>query len=209
MLPGGPTVVCHPRQRRVLLRAGDVFADDERPIWSQMSFSPPRRTFRLCTRGIEARAMPGGVGDPHAGSCCAGCCCIGRAGLDDHDIDASDRDRLLKDHRAPLRSMGRTAPHGEARPSTICTATARMDHPGALREMTVRATASTCSSRPVHSWPLPDRPSRGARGGNVRAHSAEPSACGRERSARTRPGRALAALRLEAAALASCSGARR
>ena len=74
-----------------------VLADDERPLWTQMSFSAAEENFHACARdGIEARVYWPGVGEVAAAELVLRRLLpLAHEGLRRWGVDAADRDRLL------------------------------------------------------------------------------------------------------------------
>ena len=75
--PPGPTVVDILANAAFYYGLVRVLAEDERPVWTQMSFSAAEDNFHAGARdGIDARVYwPGvGRGPGRPSSCCAGCC---------------------------------------------------------------------------------------------------------------------------------------
>ena len=157
MLPAGPTVVDMLANAAFYYGLVRVLAEDDRPIWTQMSFSAAEENFHAGARdGIDARVYwPGrrrGPGD-RAGAAPAaadgprgarragastpptatGCSAI----IERRCVDAAQR-RVVAGRP---RSTG-----SDDRGSTAS---------DALREMTVRYREHMHSNEPVHTWPLP------------------------------------------------------
>ena len=160
---GWRTACCRPARRSSTSLANAAFyyglvrvlAEDERPVWSQMSFSAAEENFHAGARdGIDARVYWPGVGEvPATELVLRRLLPLAHEGLERWGVDAADRDRLLGDHRAPLRRPSATARAWQAatfhrlyeRPRPRRRA-ARDDRP------LPRAHAR---ERPVHEWPLP------------------------------------------------------
>ena len=101
---GEPGAACrshrgrHPGQRRAVLRPDPVsLIEDERPLWSQMSFSAAAENFHAGARsGIEAPVYWPGVGEaPAAELVLRRLLPMAHEGLDRWGVAAADRDRLL------------------------------------------------------------------------------------------------------------------
>ena len=78
---------------------------------------------------------------------------MARDGLARWGVDAADADRLLGDHRAPLRRRSVNGASWQA--AAFHRLYDRLDRADALREMTVRYREHMHSNEPVHTWPLP------------------------------------------------------
>jgi hypothetical protein len=154
VLPAGPTVADILANAAFYYGLVRTLADEERPIWSQMSFSAAEENFHAGARGgIDARVYWPGVGDvPAAELVLRRLLPMAHEGLDRWGIDAADRDRLLGivERRCVMQRNGATWQsemfhrlHGEQG--------RRRDD--ALREMTLRYREHMHSNVPVHEWP--------------------------------------------------------
>jgi hypothetical protein len=156
VLPAGPTVVdimANAAFYYGLLRA---IAEDERPLWSQMSFSAAEENFHAGARdGIDARVYWPGVGEvPAAELVLRRLLPMAHEGLDRWGVDPADRDRLL----GIIERRCVTLRNGAAWQSQAYHRLydeRRLERGEALREMTVRYREHMHSNRPVHDWPLP------------------------------------------------------
>ena len=153
VLPGGPTVVDTIANAALYFGLVRVLADDERPLWSQMSFSAAEENFHTCAReGIDARVYWPALGEvPAAELVLRRLLPMAHEGLDRWGIDAADRDRLLGiiERRCV---EGRNGATWQA--ATFRRLYERLDREDALREMTVRYRELMHSNEPVHTWPL-------------------------------------------------------
>ena len=97
VLPSGPTVVDILANAAFYYGLVRMLADEDRPIWSQMSFSAAEENFHAGARdGIDARVYWPGVGEvPVAELVLRRLLPMAYEGLDRWGIDAADRDRLL------------------------------------------------------------------------------------------------------------------
>ena len=123
VLPAGPTIVDTLANAAFYYGLVRVLVEDDRPVWTAMSFEAARENFYEGARdGIDARAVLAGrrrgAGD--------------RARAAPAAADGPRRARALgrglgrrrppaRDHRAPLRRSRSTAPPGRRRPSTAST----------------------------------------------------------------------------------------
>src|SRR5213080_1750539 len=154
VLPAGPTVVDVMANAAFYYGLLRVVAEDERPVWSQMSFSAAEENFHAGARdGIEARVYWPGLGEvPAAELVLRRLLPMARDGLSRCGVDSADGDRLLEiiERRCVQLTNG-----------AACQVAAfhrlydRLDRADALREMTVRYREHMHSNEPVHTWPLP------------------------------------------------------
>ena len=153
VLPGGPTVVDSIANAALYFGLVRVLADDERPLWTQISFSAAEENFRTCARdGIDARVYWPGVGEvPAAELVLRKLLPMAHEGLDRWGIDTADRDRLLGIIERRCVD-GRNGATWQA--DTFHRLHERLDRTDALREMTVRYREHMHSNEPVHTWPL-------------------------------------------------------
>ena len=132
-----------------------TLAEQERPIWSQMSFSAAEENFHAGARdGIEARVYWPGVGEvPVAELVLRRLLPMAHDGLDRWGIDPADRDRLLGiiERRCVTLRNGAT---WQSREFHRLYDERRLDRGDALREMTLRYREHMHSNVPVHEWPL-------------------------------------------------------
>jgi gamma-glutamyl:cysteine ligase YbdK (ATP-grasp superfamily) len=153
VLPAGPTVVDTIANAAFYYGLVRVLADEDRPLWSQMSFSAAEENFHACARdGIDARVYWPGVGEvPAAELVVRRLLPMAYEGLDRWGIDAADRDRLCEiiERRCV---EGRNGASWQA--ATFHRLYEKLDREDALREMTVRYRDHMHSNEPVHTWPL-------------------------------------------------------
>ena len=97
MLPAGPTVVDTMANAAFYYGLLRSLVADDRPIWSQMSFSAAEENFHAGARdGIEARVYWPGLGEvPAAELVLRRLLPLAYEGLDRWGIAPADRDRLL------------------------------------------------------------------------------------------------------------------
>jgi len=153
VLPAGPTVVDTLANAALYYGLVRVLADDDRPLWTQMSFSAAEENFHACARdGIEARVYWPGVGEvPVAELVLRRLLPMARDGLERWGVEAADRDRLLDivERRCVEQRNG-----ASWQAATFHRLYERLDRADALREMTVRYRELMHSNEPVHTWPL-------------------------------------------------------
>ena len=154
LLPAGPTVVDILANAAFYYGLIKSLTEDERPVWSRMSFSAAEDNLHAGARdGIEARVYWPGVGEvPVAELVLRRLLPIAHEGLERSNVDASDRDRLLGiierrcvelTNGAAWQSAGFHRLYGER----------GLDRADALRELTVRYRDLMHSNEPVHAWP--------------------------------------------------------
>jgi hypothetical protein len=154
VLPAGPTVVDIVANAAFYYGLVRVLADDERPIWSQMSFAAAEDNFHAGARqGLEARLYWPGVGEaPATELVLRKLLPMARDGLERWGVDAADADRLLE--IVERRCVG--AVDGASwQAATFHRLYETHDRADALREMTVRYREHMHANAPVHTWPLP------------------------------------------------------
>jgi hypothetical protein len=153
VLPAGPTVVDTLANAALYYGLVRVLADDERPLWTQMSFSAAEENFHACAReGIDARVYWPGFGEvPVAELVLRRLLPLAHEGLERWGIDAADRDRLLGivERRCVGMRNGATW-----MADSFHRLYDRLDRADALRAMTVRYRELMHSNEPVHTWPL-------------------------------------------------------
>ena len=154
VLPAGPTCVDVLANTAFYYGLVRTLADDERPLWSQMSFSAAEENFHAAARdGIDARVYWPGLGEvPAAELVLRRLLPLAREGLDRWGIDAADADRLL----GIVESRCKTLSNGASwqRDTVRALEERGVARPDALRDMTVRYRELMHSNEPVHTWPL-------------------------------------------------------
>ena len=153
VLPAGPTVVDTLANAAFYYGLVRVLTDEDRPLWSQMSFSAAEENFHACARdGITARVYWPGLGEvPAAELVVRRLLPLAAEGLDRWGVDAADRDRLLG--IVERRCVeGRNGAQWQA--DTFHRLYEHADRGDALREMTVRYREHMHSNEPVHTWPV-------------------------------------------------------
>jgi hypothetical protein len=155
ILPAGPTVVDILANAAFYYGLVRMLADDDRPVWSQMSFSAAEENFHAGARdGINARLYWPGLGElPAAELVLRRLLALAHEGLARWGIDAGDRDRLLE----IVERRCVTLRNGASWQSDMfhrLYEDSKLDRLAALREMTVRYREHMHSNVPVHEWPL-------------------------------------------------------
>ena len=154
VLPAGPTVVDTLANAAFYYGLVRVLVDDDRPIWTRMSFSAAADNFHLGARdGLEARLYWPGVGEaPAAELILRRLLPLAREGLARWGVDGAQADRLLE----IIERRCVTGVNGAAwQVAAFQRLYERLDRPDALREMTVRYREHMHSNEPVHAWPQP------------------------------------------------------
>ena len=155
VLPAGPTVLDIMANAAFYYGLIRVVADDERPIWSQMSFSAAEENFHAGARGgIDAKLYWPGLGEvPAAELVVRRLLPLAHEGLERWGLASSDADRLL----GIIERRCVTLRNGAAWQSQVfhrLYEDKRLDRGEALREMTRRYREHMHSNEPVHEWPI-------------------------------------------------------
>jgi hypothetical protein len=154
VLPAGPTVVDTLANAAFYYGVLRVLADEERPVWSQMSFSAAEENFHRGARdGIDARLYWPGLGDvPAAELVLRRLLPLAHEGLARSDVAPADADRLL----AIIERRCVALRNGASWQSEVfhhLHEDRALDRGDALREMTRRYREYMHSNEPVHDWP--------------------------------------------------------
>jgi Glutamate-cysteine ligase family 2(GCS2) len=154
VLPAGPTVADTIANAAFFYGLVRVLADEERPIWSQMSFAAATDNFHAGARdGIDARFYWPGLGEvPATELVLRRLLPLAAEGLERWDIDTPDRDRLLGIIERRCVAFRNGASWQRATFHRLYEEK-QLDRPDALREMTVRYRDHMHSNEPVHAWP--------------------------------------------------------
>jgi hypothetical protein len=154
LLPSGPTVIDICANAALYYGLIRTLVEEERPLWSQMSFSAAEENFHAGAReGIEARLYWPGLGEvPAAELVLRRLLPAAHAGLERAGIETADRDRLLGVIERRCVSMQNGAAWQAAAFHRLYE---RLDRPEALRQMTVLYREHMHANEPVHTWPLP------------------------------------------------------
>jgi hypothetical protein len=155
VLPAGPTVVDTLANAAFYYGLVRVLAEDDRPIWSQMSFSAAEENFHVGARdGIEARLYWPGVGEaPAAELVLRRLLPLAHEGLTRWGVESADRDRLLEivERRCVMLRNGAS---WQSATFHRLYEERGMERHDALREMTVRYRDHMHANEPVHTWPV-------------------------------------------------------
>ena len=154
ILPAGPTVVDVLANAAFYFGLVRVLCEEERPLWTQMSFSAAEENFHVGARdGIDARVYWPGVGEvPVAELVLRRLLPQAHEGLERLGIAAADRDRLL----GIIERRCVTLRNGAAWQSAVFHRLyeSGLERDEALRQMTVRYRELMHANEPVHDWPL-------------------------------------------------------
>ncbi|HEU0285881.1 MAG TPA: glutamate--cysteine ligase, partial [Nocardioidaceae bacterium] len=154
VLPAGPTVVDTLANAAFYFGLTRALATDERPLWSQMSFSAAEENFHVAAReGIDAQLYWPGLGTvPAAELVLRRLLPMAYKGLDDRGVDPDERDRLLGviEQRCLRHRNGASWQCETFHDLFDRGSIGRID---AMRGMVARYTDHMHSNEPVHSWP--------------------------------------------------------
>ncbi|MFJ6675585.1 glutamate--cysteine ligase [Actinosynnema sp. NPDC091369] len=154
-LPAGPTVVDMLANGAFYYGLVRVLAEEERPLWSQMSFSAAEENFTAGARsGIDAQVYWPGLGTvPVAELVLRRLLPMAHEGLVRLKVDPAERDRLLGviEQRCLTGVNGAT---WQARTFHRHYDHTALDRPEALRRMLRTYRDLMHSNEPVHTWPV-------------------------------------------------------
>jgi hypothetical protein len=152
-LPAGPTVADIMANAALYYGLVRALVEQERPIWSQLSFAAARDNFHAGAReGIDAWLYWPGVGDvPATELVLRHLLPMAHDGLDQWGIDPADRDRLL----GTIEQRCLRHRNGASWQSAAVASLQRrgLGRDEALREMTVAYRDLMHTNEPVHGWP--------------------------------------------------------
>ncbi len=154
VLPAGPTVADILANAALYYGLLRVIADEERPVWSQMSFSAAEENFHAGARdGIDARLYWPGLGEvPAAELVLRRLLPLAHEGLRQSGVNCADADRLL----GIIERRCVTLRNGASWQSEVFHhfyEDRALDRAEALRQMTKRYRDHMHSNEPVHAWP--------------------------------------------------------
>ncbi|GGS42710.1 MULTISPECIES: glutamate-cysteine ligase family protein [Actinokineospora] len=156
VLPAGPTVIDVMANGAFYFGLVRALADQDRPVWSRMSFSAAEDNFHAAARnGIDCRVYWPGVGEvPLTELVLRRLLPMAHDGLDAWGVAAEDRDRLLGviEQRCLTGRNGATWQVSTVR---ALEEGSSLDRDEALAEMTRRYLELMHANRPVHEWPTP------------------------------------------------------
>ena len=156
VLPAGPTVVDILANGAFYYGVIRVLAEEDRPVWSRMSFTAAEDNFHQGARhGINARIYWPGIGEvPATELVLRRLLPMAHEGLTRWGVDAEIRERLLGiiEQRCLTHING-----AEWQARTVHKIDSQgqpLDRRDALREMLRRYVEHMHSNEPVHTWPL-------------------------------------------------------
>jgi hypothetical protein len=153
VLPAGPTVADILANAAFYYGLVRVLADDERPVWSQMSFAAAEDGFHAAAcQGLDARLYWPGLGEvPAAELVLRRLLPMAHDGLDRWGVDGADRDRLL----GIVEGRCTTGRNGASWQAGQVHALESRGQPRteALRQMTLAYRELMHGNEPVHTWP--------------------------------------------------------
>jgi hypothetical protein len=155
VLPAGPTVVDILANAAFYYGAQRVLRDDERPLWSKMTFPAAEDNFVECARrGIDASCYWPGLGEVTADELVLRRLLpLAHQGLDRWGVDGAVRDRLL----GIIEQRAKTGRNGATwQVATVHALEARgLRRPEALGRMLQLYSEGMHANEPVHTWPVP------------------------------------------------------
>lgn len=155
VLPAGPTVVDTLANAALWFGLVRRLAEDERPVWSRLSFAAAEDNFHSAARhGTEARLYWPGAGEvPATELILRRLLPLAHEGLDRWGVAAEVRDRLLGvvEQRCLTGTCG-----AQWQVETVHAIQERrhVSRPEALRRMVRRYAEHMHSNEPVHAWPV-------------------------------------------------------
>jgi hypothetical protein len=154
VLPAGPTCVDVMANAALYFGLVRALADQERPLWSQMSFSAAEENFHSAARdGIVSRVYWPGIGDvPVTELVLRRLLPLAHTGLDAWGVAPEQRDRLLGVIEQRCIS-GRNGSTWQVDTVRSLEETRSVSREQALREMTRRYATHMHTNEPVHTWP--------------------------------------------------------
>ncbi len=156
ILPAGPTVVDVMANAALYYGLVRVLSEDDRPIWSQMSFSAAEENFHAGARdGIDAQLFWPGLGQvPATELVLRRLLPMAHEGLRRWGVSTDERERLLGiiEQRC---ITGRNGATWQAEAVHDLEAAGHLDRPAALGEMLRTYREHMHTNEPVHTWPVP------------------------------------------------------
>ena len=155
MLPAGPTVVDVLANAAFYYGALRILADDERPVWSKMTFPTAEENFREGARlGLDAGVYWPGIGEVTVDELVLRRLLpMAHEGLERWGVDAAVRDRYLGVIEQRVKT-GRNGASWQA--ETVRALEERgMARREALTRMLDLYLEGMHANEPVHTWPVP------------------------------------------------------
>src|SRR5918993_2039701 len=155
VLPAGPTVADVAANAGFYYGIVRALADEDRPIWTRMSFSAAQENFQTCARqGLEAEVYWPGAGQlPVTELVLRRLLPMAATGLDRWEVAPAVRDRLLGIIEQRCLTGRNGAAWQAATFHRLYDRTA-LDRHEALRRMTQEYIQHMHTNEPVHSWPV-------------------------------------------------------
>lgn len=155
VLPAGPTVVDVLANSALYYGLLRVLTEEDRPIWSRMSFTAARDNFyEGARRGVDAQLYWPGLGEvPATELVLRRLLPMAHEGLERWGVDAAVRERLLGviEQRCIQHINGA---EWQVRLFHQLDTETSLDRPDALREVVRRYAQNMHSNAPVHTWEL-------------------------------------------------------
>jgi hypothetical protein len=157
VLPAGPTVADIMANAAFYFGLARTLAEQDRPIWTQMSFNAAEENLHNAARyGIAASVFWPGVGNvPVTELVLRRLLPMAADGLERWGVDAADRDRLLAIIEGRCVSGRNGAEWQVGATRTLNLRTEEGQSIEALRAMLAEYRERMHSNVPVHEWPLP------------------------------------------------------
>ncbi|MEV5302747.1 glutamate--cysteine ligase [Amycolatopsis methanolica] len=154
VLPAGPTVIDTMANGAFYFGLVRALAEDDRPIWTRMSFSAAEENFHTCARnGIDAAIYWPGLGTvPVAELVLRRLLPMADEGLREWDVDAGERDRLLGVIEQRCLTGATGASWQQQRFHRLFDTTG-LDRFDTLRTLVGEYREHMHTNEPVHSWP--------------------------------------------------------
>ena len=155
VLPAGPTVIDMLANAAFYFGLARHLAEEDRPIWSRLSFGAAEDNFHAgARRGIEATMNWPGVGEvPVTRLVLDTLLPKAQAGLDAFGVDAADRDRLLGVIEGRCRT-GRNGATWQTEAVWSAEHHRHLNRQAALSDMLLRYRSLQQTNEPVHTWPV-------------------------------------------------------
>jgi hypothetical protein len=155
VLPAGPTVVDMLANAAFYFGLTRQLAEEDRPIWSQLSFGDAGENFHEgARRGIEATLYWPRLGEVQVTDLVLSTLLPkAHAGLDRFGVAATDRDRLLGIIEDRCRA-GRNGASWQTEAVWSAEHPRGLDRTAALHDMLLRYSTLQKSNEPVHTWPV-------------------------------------------------------
>ncbi|GAA3449195.1 glutamate-cysteine ligase family protein [Dactylosporangium matsuzakiense] len=155
VLPAGPTVVDQVANAAFYFGLVRELCEQDRPIWTQMSFSAAEENFHVAAReGLDAQVWWPEVGDVAVATLVLDeLLPLAAAGLDRFGVDPATRDRLL----GVIEGRCRTGQNGATWQTRVVQHFEEhegLDRQKALQKMLQRYAEGLHENVPVHTWPV-------------------------------------------------------